>query len=71
MGVQISNNKRTSVAGSTVVYKLADSEGNTVKLFEVPVEQSSGFQQTVTSEKSRLEKELGKTLSLVKVERVF
>lgn len=71
MGVQISNNQRTTQVSSTVVYKLADSDGATVKLFEVPTEKAEGFQQTVSSEKSRLEKELGKTLTLVKVERVF
>lgn len=71
MGVQISNNKKTSQVGPTKVYKLADSEGSTIKLFEVPVNEAAAFEQTVASEKSRLESELGKALTLVKVERVF
>lgn len=71
MGIQISNNKRTSSSSETVVYRLSDSKGNSVKVFEVPVESAEAFKTTVLSEKVKLETQLGTSLSLIEVKRVF
>lgn len=71
MGVQIKSNTKTTAMGKSVIYKLSDPTGKVVRLYEVPSQNIGTFQEEISSEKNRLEKEYGCDLSLVRIEQII
>lgn len=65
------NGLASAKASDTVVYKLSDSSGKTLKLFNVPADKVAEFQSVMEQERQQIEQQINSSVTLVKVEKIF